>query len=243
MSTAQRSCARFLGTPRAQRAAEREAARAIAQNKDAAKKAKRDITKRLAAAANAPAPKIGRSNGPAARALPIAPTRMPSMPPPPPPPMAPPPPPPPPSVASAAPRKRTRRASGAWSLKLTPEGGENVHGLKEGDAVWFYTIEAEDGRVKAEVLRIVAGEHGGDVPIIRVDDLSCGTRSVRTTWEKVAPYVMLPPLYRLSIGAANIAATPAPLPGRPSLAPPSFRDTGEEMSNSSMKRLRTMRPR
>ena len=118
-----------------------------------------------------------------------------------------------------------------------------MHGLKEGDAVWFYTIEAEDGRVKAEVLRIVAGEHGGDVPIIRVDDLSCGTRSVRTTWEKVAPYVMLPPLYRLSIGAANIAATPAPLPGRPSLAPPSFRDTGEEMSDTSLKRLRTMRPR
>ena len=106
-----------------------------------------------------------------------------------------------------------------------------------------YTIEAEDGRVKAEVLRIVAGEHGGDVPIIRVDDLSCGTRSVRTTWEKVAPFVMLPPLYRLSIGAANIAATPAPLPGRPSLAPPSFRDTGEEMSDTSLKRLRTMRPR
>ena len=62
MSTAPaRSCARFLGTPRAQRAAEREAARAIAQNKDAAKKAKRDITKRLAAAANAPAPTINTS--------------------------------------------------------------------------------------------------------------------------------------------------------------------------------------
>ena len=102
-----------------------------------------------------------------------------------------------------------------------------MHELKEGDAVWFYTIEAEDGRVKAEVLRIVAGEHGGDVPIIRVDDLSCGTRSVRTTWEKVAPYVMLPPLYRLSIGAANIAATPAPNAwaasapaGSPSMASP-----------------------
>ena len=32
----------------------------------------------------------------------------------------------------------------------------------------------------------------------------------RTTWEKVAPYVMLPPLYRLSIGAANIASWTRP---------------------------------
>ena len=69
----------------------------------------------------------------------------------------------------------------------TPPPGINSYGLQAGDTCWYVSF----ANVRTKVELMVAGS----APIIGLEDLSNGLRSVHTQWGRLVPLVQLGDLW------------------------------------------------
>ena len=106
------------------------------------------------------------------------------------------------------------RSSGRAPTPATPAAGFNVHGLQPGDPCWY--LGPGNARTKAELLT------ANEAPIIGLEDLSAGLRSVHTQWARLAPMLQIGDLcwHHTAVGIKVRLGNPPhnPPPHQPNLA-------------------------